>query len=381
MTDPQQDRLPRYRTGDAGLDRRLMELLRDAGATEDLDQLFEILVSGVGLAADRAERLNLKITNAALKEMREAFGVFAPYRDVPKVTIFGSARTLPADPLYTQTRDLAATLAGSGWMVVTGAGPGIMAAGAEGAGAAHSIGVNIRLPFETPNPLLASDPKLVTMKYFFTRKLMLMKESAGFAVLPGGFGTLDEAFELLTLLQTGKAAPAPIVLLDVPGGTYWRAWDRFIREEVAARGLVSPDDLLLVLITDDVESATAEILGFFRNYHSIRYVGNRLVIRLRSTPTGDELDRLDADFADIRTRGRLEAVAPLPPEVADNDHLDLPRLCLHFDRQRHGRLRALIDALNRLPSAPPLAAPDQASATAAGSPPDETPDGDVTPAA
>lgn len=371
MADGVQERPPRYSTGDAELDRRLLDVLRDIGATDDVDQLYEILVSGVRLATDGADRLDLKITNAALKEMREAFGVFAPFREVPKVTIFGSARTLPDDPLYTQTRDLAATLAGCGWMVVTGAGPGIMAAGAQGAGPAHSIGVNIRLPFEAPNPVLVADPKLVTMKYFFTRKLMLMKESAGFAVLPGGFGTLDEAFELLTLLQTGKAAPAPIVLLDVPGGTYWRAWDRFIREEVAARGLVSPDDVLLCRITDDVTSATSEILGFFRNYHSIRYVGNRLVVRLRAAPTPAELEQLDADFADIRPRGRIEAVGPLPPEVVDDDHLDLPRVALQFDRMSHGRLRALVDALNRLPSAPPLAAPDSASAMAAGSPPEE----------
>src|SRR5207245_322886 len=172
----------------------------------------------------------------------QAFRLFAPYRDIPKVTIFGSARTSPDDPLYEQTRALASTLASQGWMVVTGAGPGIMAAGVEGAGPESSIGVNIRLPFEGPNAFLATDDKLVEMKYFFTRKLMLMKESAGFAVLPGGFGTLDEAFELLTLLQTGKAAPAPIVLLEVPGGTYWHSWDGFIRDELVTRGLVSPDD-------------------------------------------------------------------------------------------------------------------------------------------
>jgi uncharacterized protein (TIGR00730 family) len=371
MAEPVQERAARYSTGDPEVDRRLLDLLHEAGTVDDLDQLFEILVSGMRLASDGVDRLDLKITNAALKEMREAFSVFAPFRDVPKVTIFGSARTLPDDPLYTQTRDLAATLAQCGWMVVTGAGPGIMAAGAEGAGPTHSIGVNIRLPFEAPNRTLVADPKLVTMKYFFTRKLMLMKESAGFAVLPGGFGTLDEAFELLTLLQTGKAAPAPIVLLDVPGGTYWRAWDRFIREEVAARGLISPDDLLLCRITDDVGSATSELLGFFRNYHSIRHVGNRLVVRLRAAPTHEELERLDAEFADIRTRGRIERVDPLPPEVADDDHLELPRLALHFDRMSHGRLRALVDALNRLPSSPPLAAPDAASAMAAASPPEE----------
>jgi len=363
------DREP-YRTYDPALDQQLAEVLADAGATRDVDQLFEILVSGVRLAADGADRLDLKITNAALKEMRKAFRVFAPYRHVPKVTIFGSARTLPDDPLYLQTRDLAAALAAAGWIVVTGAGPGIMAAGAEGAGPEHSIGVNIRLPFEAPNAALGADNRLVTMKYFFTRKLMLMKESAGFAVLPGGFGTLDEIFELLTLLQTGKAAPAPIVLLEVPGGTYWKSWERFVTEEVMARGLVSPHDLTLVRVTDDVASATQEIFGFFRNYHSIRYVGSRLVIRLKAAPTRAELAHLNDTFADICTRGRIESTPPQAPEISGNDHLDLPRIALHFDRSSHGRLRALIDALNNLPSAPPVAAPDPASAAAAGSPPE-----------
>jgi uncharacterized protein (TIGR00730 family) len=363
MTDP------RYRTADPALDQRLFDVLAAAGATDDVDQLFEILVSVTKLAGDRADRLNLKITNAALREMREAFKVFAPYHDVPKITIFGSARTLPEDPLYVQTRDLAGALARAGWIIVTGAGPGIMAAGAEGAGPEHSLGVNIRLPFEQPSPAFETDHnRLVTMKYFFTRKLMLMKESAGFVVLPGGFGTLDEVFELLTLLQTGKAAPAPIVLLEVPGGTYWRAWERFIREEVAARGLVSGDDLTLARITDDVSTATGEILGFFRNYHSIRYVGARLVIRLRAAPTRAELVDLNDRFADICTRGRIESAPPQPAEISGHDHVELPRIALHFDRASHGRLRALIDALNRLPSAPALAAPDTESATSAGSP-------------
>jgi len=345
------ERLPRHRTGDPDLDHRLVELLDAAGVESNRDQLFEILSSVVRLAQDGAERLNLKITNAALKEMRSAFKVFAPYQNTPKVTIFGSARTLPDDPLYAQTRDLAAALASRGWMVVTGAGPGIMAAGAEGAGLEHSLGVNIRLPFEQgANPFIEADTHLVEMKYFFTRKLMLLKESAGFAVLPGGFGTLDEAFELLTLLQTGKAVPAPIVLLEVPGGTYWHAWERFITE-VAARGLVDADDVAFYRITDDVTAAVDELTGFYRNYHSIRYVGDRLVVRLSAAPTDDELARLDEEFADIRTSGHLERAAALPPEVADDDAIDLPRLVLHFDRLAHGRLRAFIDALNRLPSA------------------------------
>src|SRR4051795_12088661 len=247
-------------TGDPDLDRQVMALLDATGAADDRDQLFEIFATVVRLSHDHPDRLDLKITNAALKEMRQAFNIFAPYRDIPKITMFGSARTAPADPLYAQARALAESLAAAGWMVITGAGPGIMAAGMEGAGRDMSFGVNIRLPFEqTASQFIAGDPKLVEMKYFFTRKLMLMKESDGFVVLPGGFGTLDEAFELLTLLQTGKAEPAPIVLLEIPGGTYWHAWERFLLDEVAARGLVSPDDHELYRITDDVADATNEI--------------------------------------------------------------------------------------------------------------------------
>jgi uncharacterized protein (TIGR00730 family) len=315
------------------------------------------------LATDSASRLDLKITSAALKEMRAAFAAFAPYRKVPKVTMFGSARTLPEDPLYAQARDLAAELAGRGWMVVTGAGPGIMSAGLEGAGRDNAFGVNIRLPFEQgANQFIAGDPKLIEMKYFFTRKLMLVKESAGFVALPGGFGTLDEVLELLTLVQTGKAEPVPIVLLEVPGGTYWKGWERFVTSEVASRGLISTDDLSLYRITDDVGAAAEEILGFYRNYVSRRFVGNRLVIRLRSAPTASELATLSDEFSDICTGGGISATGPLPAEVTDDDLLALPRVALRFDRMHHGRLRDLIDALNGLGSAPapsPLPEPPQ----------------------
>ncbi|MDQ3758128.1 MAG: TIGR00730 family Rossman fold protein [Actinomycetota bacterium] len=347
-------RLPRHRTGKPELDAKLVELLDAVGATEDRDQLFEILVSAVLLAHDHSNRLDLKITNGALKEMRAAFNVFAPYRDVPKVTMFGSARTLPEDPLYAQARDLAAALSEKGWMVVTGAGPGIMAAGLEGAGREHSMGINIRLPFEQgANEFIAGDPKLVEMKYFFTRKLMLVKESDGFVVLPGGFGTLDEALELLTLAQTGKVEPVPIVLLEVPGGTYWQAFERFIQEEVTARGLISPEDRCLYCITDDVRQAADEIVGFYRNYHSRRFVRGELVLRLRARPTDDELADLNAEFADICTEGGIRATGALPQEVADDDVTDLPRIAFRFDQLHHARLRQLIDRLNRLSSAPP----------------------------
>ena len=362
--------LPRRSTA-SDVRRRLGELLDAAGVSEDRDLLLDLLNTVLRLGGDGVDRLNLKITSAALREMRQAFRVFAPYADVPKVTVFGSARTLPHDPLYRQACELATGFARAGWMVVTGAGPGIMAAAAEGAGAERSIGVRIRLPFEEEtNRLLVSDPKLVTMKYFFTRKLMLMKESAGFVVLPGGFGTLDETFELLTLLQTGKAAPAPLVLLDVPEGTYWRSAEAFIRSELVARGLVSEQDVLLLTRTDSVETAVGEILGFYRNYHSIRYVGSTLVVRLRVAPTAAELADLNDRFSDLCEQGGLWATGPLPAEEADGDHLELARIALAFDRSSHGRLRALIDALNRLPSAPPLALPDAGATSAAGSPPE-----------
>jgi uncharacterized protein (TIGR00730 family) len=344
--------LPRNRTGDPGLDQRLVELLDAAGASENRDQLFEILATVVHLAQDSPDRLDLKITNAAVKEMREAFKVFAPYRDLPKVTMFGSARTLPDDPLYAQARDVARALADRGWSVVTGAGPGIMAAGLEGAGRDRAFGINIRLPFEQgANPYIAEDPKLVEMRYFFTRKLMLIKESDGFIVLPGGFGTLDESFELLTLLQTGKTEPAPIVLLEVPGGRYWEAWNSFVTGAVAARNFVSHEDAALYRITDSVEDATKEILDFYRNYDSLRWVGQQLVVRLRHQPTEDELGVLSRDFADICRSGGIVATGPLPPEISTADKVGLPRVMFRFNRSSYGRLRALIDRLNLLPSA------------------------------
>jgi len=236
-------------------------------------------------------------------------------------------------------------------MVVTGGGPGIMAAGMEGAGRERSFGINIRLPSEQANSFLAGDPKQVEMKYFFTRKLMLLKESDGFAILPGGFGTLDEALELLTLVQTGKTEPSPIVLLEMAGGTYWEALERFLTEEVAARGFIGAEDRALYRRTDDAREAAEEILGFYRNYHSLRFVGDLLVLRLRSAPDRIERLSLSEEFADIRTDGGLEASGPLDIEVADDDHVDLPRLVMRFDRASHGRLRQLIDRLNQVSSA------------------------------
>jgi len=321
--------------GDRPLSRPQGELVRSMLAT-----LWDLAREGISVG-------DLKIADAALAEMTEAFRVFRPYRAVRKITMFGSARTLPADPVYVMARDLAATLAEAGWMVVTGAGPGIMAAGTEGAGRDRSFGVNIRLPHEQgANPFISQDPKLVEMRYFFTRKLMLIKESHAYAVLPGGYGTQDECYELLTLLQTGKAEPAPVVLVETEGGTYWHGWRRFLEEEAIAPGWVSPDDVALFRVATTVEEAAAEITGFYRNYHSCRWVGDLLVLRLQTAPSQAELDDLNRRFADIVTSGAIRSASPLPPERSSDDFLELPRVAFRFDRLHYARLRLLIDALN-----------------------------------
>src|SRR5213082_2115459 len=299
------ERLPRYRTGDPELDAAIAELVTRAGAVEHVDLVFEMMVSALWMARDGAARGDFKIANSALKEMRYAFHVFAPYRGQRKVAIFGSARTMPEDPLYEQARAFAAAMAERDWMV------------------------NIRLPFEAAtSQFIADDPKLINFRYFFTRKLAFIKESHGFVLLPGGFGTMDEAFELLTLVQTGKSHPAPVVLLEVPGGTYWASWRRFVEEELMARRLISPDDMDLVLITDEVDHAVRELEGFYSNYHSIRFVDRALVIRMHRLPADEELERLNEDFADIVTTGRIEPAQPSPAEIADRDHVELARLRL-----------------------------------------------------
>ena len=343
-------KLPRYRTGDDSLDDDVAALVERVSDPADADLIFELVASALRLARDSADRGDLKIANAALKEMRHAFHVFAPYRSASKVAIFGSARTQPDSPLYLQTREFAAAMAKLDWMVVTGAGPGIMEAGIEGAGAENAFGVSILLPFETTtSQFLADDPKLINFRYFFTRKLEFIKESDAFVLLPGGYGTLDEAFELLTLLQTGKAQPAPVIMLDVPGGTYWQHWGAFVERELEQPGYVSLEDDHLFCVTDDVQTAVNEILGFYRNYHSQRFVKGRLVLRLQHAPSPAQLQALNAEFADIVVRGEIELVEPTPEEVADDDHVDLARIAFRFDRHGWSRLRMLIDRLNDRP--------------------------------
>lgn len=341
-------RPPRYRFGEPEVDAAISDLIDAVGGCDDADLVSELIVSALHLARDRADRGDLKIANAALREMRTAFRAFAPFTDRRKVAIFGSARTQPDDPLYAQARDTASAFAERDWMIITGAGPGIMEAGVEGAGPEQSFGVSIRLPFETvTSQFLAGDPKLVNFRYFFTRKLAFMKEAHGFVLLPGGVGTMDEAFELLTLTQTGKTEPAPIVMLDVPGGTYWQTFRDFLRTELETRGYIASHDFSLFRVTDDVAQAVEEVTSFYGNFHSIRFVEGTLVLRLRRAPESSRLAELSREFADIIVSGELERISTTPAEKADEDHVELERIAMRFDRSGWARLRQLIDVLNR----------------------------------
>lgn len=343
-----------YETGDPELDARIKELAHDAVAAHagdhahsGADIVAELMVSALKLHRDDADRGDLKLVNSAVKEMRYSFLTFRRYREVPKLTVFGSARTGPDEPNYRLAADFAAHMADEKeWMVITGAGPGIMEAANLGAGADDSFGVNIRLPFEAEANPYIHESRLINFKYFFTRKLMFMKESNAFALFPGGFGTQDETFELLTLIQTGKSPISPIVMVDAPGTGYWAGWIDFVSGTLLEQGMISPDDLSLFCHVNTVEEAANEVLGFYRNYHSQRYVADRLVLRLTHAPTPDEVDLLNDGFGDIVVTGRIEAIAATDAEVSSDDHIDLPRLRLHFNRRSLGRLRQMIDTIN-----------------------------------
>jgi uncharacterized protein (TIGR00730 family) len=341
---------PRYGTGHPELDDEIHRLIDTAGVGRDQDLVFEMVVSALRMGREATDRGNLKLVNSALKELRYSFFVFEPYRGIPKVSIFGSARIQPDEPGYEVARAFGARMADEDWMVITGAGPGIMEAGIEGAGAERAFGVNILLPFEsTSTTLLEGDPKLINYRYFFTRKLTFLKESHAFALLPGGFGTMDEAFELLTLMQTGRSPICPVVLLEPEDGTYWDTWQSFVERELLARRLVDETDLGLVCHCQTVDDAVREITQFYSRYHSMRYVGRRLVIRLKGDISDEHLAVLNRDFGDVVTTGQIERVTVSDNERQDDDVPDLPRIGFRFDRWHFARLRALIDAINANP--------------------------------
>lgn len=338
--------MARYDMGDPELDGRIAELVERTGEGANADLIAEIIATSLKLYRDQPDRGELKLFNTALKEMRYSALVFGGYRDIPKVTMFGSARTAPDDPEYQLAHDFAQLMVTErDWMVITGAGPGIMEAGNKGAGLGGSFGVNIRLPFEASANEFIPESRMINFKYFFTRKLGFVKESNAFTVFPGGFGTMDEAFELLTLIQTGKAPIHPIVLMEA-GNTYWPTWEKFVNEELLDKGWISEEDVHLYATTNDPAEAADIICDFYANYHSQRYVDGRLVVRLRSEPSAEQLELLNDEYSDIVVSGQIAATAPLAPEVRDEDSLECARISLHFDRRSYGRLRQMIDQLN-----------------------------------
>lgn len=311
------------------------------------DLAREMALTAEKLVRDEASVADMKLLNAALKELRYAFRVFADYRGIRKVSTFGSARTPPEHPSYRQAHEFSRRLADLGYMVITGAGGGIMRACNEGSGRERSFGINIRLPFEqAPNEFIHRDPKLVNFKYFFTRKLLFVKEADAVAVFPGGFGTHDEGFESLTLLQTGKSKIVPVVFVDAPGGSYWRKWRDYVEDHLLRENLISPADMRFFKVTDDLDEAIAEITGFYRRYHSSRYVRDRLVIRVTEPLSDAKLSRLNEEFADIVVGEPIVQTTALPEEAGEPELAELPRLVFEFGRRHFGRLRMLIDMIN-----------------------------------
>ena len=321
---------------------------------KQIAELIEMIKESADkLASDKTSRGDLKIISRTLRELRYAFKVFSPYRRSRKVTVFGSARTTADQPAYRQALEFGRAMVEHGWFVVTGGASGIMEAGHVGAGREHSMGLNILLPFEqSTNPIIAGDRKLVYMKYFFTRKLMFVKESDAFCLMPGGFGTLDEGLEVLTLLQTGKHDMMPVVLLDEPGGNYWTALQDFFQRKLLDRGMINEEDLSLYRLTDRVDQAVEEILGFYRVYQSMRYVRHDLVFRLQRTLGAELLAEINDRFHDILIAGQFTLGGPLPEEREESEVAALPRLIFRFNRRDCGRLRQLIDFINQAASSP-----------------------------
>lgn len=325
------------------------KLISLAGYTEYPELVREMIIAALKAGKEKNDRAHMRLMNTTMKEMRFTGKIFGPYRNVRKVTVFGSARTRPDEPIYDMASRFGKRLAEERYMVITGGGGGIMQAANEGAGPENSFGVNILLPFEQkPNPVVAGNPRLITYKYFFNRKVAFLKEADAVALFPGGFGTLDEAMETLTLLQTGKHMPLPLVLVDEPEGTYWSRWLRFMREELLAEQYIDEGDFDLFECVNSVEAAVRHIKNFYSRYHSMRYVNSKLVIRLLSEIADACISDLNKRFSDMMVpNGRMHLSGPLPQESDESEIAHLPRLVVDFNLQDFGRLRNLIDEINK----------------------------------
>jgi uncharacterized protein (TIGR00730 family) len=329
------------------IDQLIDDLISKAAQVHHPHLVREMIISALKAGQESDYLADLKMLNNTMKEMRYTNKVFAPYRHRKKVTVFGSARTEAGEPIYQKCVRFSRHLAELGYMIITGGGPGIMQAGNEGAGSENSFAVNIRLPFEqSPNPVMLKNPRLITYKYFFNRKVAFVKESDAIAVFPGGFGTLDEAMEVFTLIQTGKTSPKPLVLIDDESG-YWDLWFNFIKDAMLGRGLISAEDFAIFTISRSENEAIQVIEEFYRTYHSMRFVDGRLIIRLNKELTRENIEELESEFPELRHPGTgIEVCPPLPEEADEPDLLTLPRIALHFDHQHYGLLTAFIGRLN-----------------------------------
>lgn len=342
-------RIPKeYEIGDKEIDCLIEGLAKTASSAETERLVREILTTAVKLGKESEDKGDLKLVNNALKELRYSFKIFTPYRNVKKVVIFGSARSKNTSAEYKMAEEFARRLTAKGYMIVTGGGPGVMEAGNKGAEAGKEFGLNIRLPFEQkPNPYIDEKDKIINYKYFFVRKLIFIKETDATVLFPGGFGTHDEGFEILTLFQTGKSRPRPIVFIEPDGSTYWAAWKRFVNNELLKNGYISKEDLKLFTIVKTVDEAVAYIEDFYRVYHSIKYISGTTTLRLNKNISEETLKLINRKFRDILKSGEIRLLPPLKEEVRKGEYLELPRLVMNFNMHDYGRLCEMIHVINK----------------------------------
>jgi len=337
-----------YEVGDQAIDDLIGQLAKKSGSLETETLLREILTTSVKLGRESGDRGDLKLVNNTLKELRYSFKVFSPYRGIKKVIIFGSARSKSNSGEYKLAEELSRKLTEKGYMIVTGGGPGVMEAGNKGACPGKEFALNIRLPFEQkPNPYINEKEKLINFKYFFTRKLIFVKETDATAIFPGGYGTLDEGFEMMTLVQTGKSRPRPIILMEPQGSTYWSSWMHFVKSQLVKNKYIKKEDLSLFAIAKTSDQAIKYIENFYRVYHSIRYVSGLAVLRLHRQISPQTLKFINKEFKDILTSGQIQVCPPTAKEIQEKEFLNLPRLSMNFNLRDYGRLCEMIQVINQ----------------------------------
>jgi len=334
-------------TGDKELDAAVEKLVEAAKVEGNAELIEELVITALKIGRDKLPQGDLKLFNRSLKEFRAGSKVFHPYRAIRKVSVFGSARTQPDKPEYQAAVEFGEKMEKEGYMMITGAGDGIMGAAQKGAGRENGFGLNIRLPFEQgANETIQGDEKLINYNYFFTRKLSFVKEAHAIALFPGGFGTMDEGFEALTLMQTGKCSIYPMVMVDAKGGSYWKTWEQFVREHLLRLGLISENDFSLFVVTDDVDEAVEHILHFYKNFHSYRRVDDTLILRLQAELTDESVQRINDDFSDMLVEGQFSKSVALEAEGNETEIADLPRIVGKAIQGNYARLRELIDVIN-----------------------------------